>query len=69
MLICFPSYFVTGIASAPEYFQNRMEMEVTDGLEGVAYHMDDVLVQAGLKKSMIAFYMLCCRESSMLESH
>ncbi|KAL6455308.1 hypothetical protein MHYP_G00362590 [Metynnis hypsauchen] len=33
-----------GIASAPEHFQNRMVTEVTEGLEGVVYHMDDVLV-------------------------
>lgn len=33
-----------GIASAPEHFQNRMVTEVTEGLEGVVCHMDDVLV-------------------------
>lgn len=33
-----------GIASAPEHFQNLMVTEVTDGLEGVVCHMDDVLV-------------------------
>uniref|UniRef100_A0A3B1J669 ribonuclease H n=1 Tax=Astyanax mexicanus TaxID=7994 RepID=A0A3B1J669_ASTMX len=33
-----------GIASAPEHFQNRMATEVTEGLEGVVCHMDDVLV-------------------------
>lgn len=33
-----------GIASAPEHFQNRMVTEVTDGMEGVVCHMDDVLV-------------------------
>lgn len=33
-----------GIASAPEHFQNRMATEVTDGLQGVVCHMDDVLV-------------------------
>ncbi|XP_034075852.1 uncharacterized protein K02A2.6-like [Gymnodraco acuticeps] len=33
-----------GIASAPEHFQNRMTTEVTEGLEGVFCHMDDVLV-------------------------
>uniref|UniRef100_A0A8C7WMF3 Gypsy retrotransposon integrase-like protein 1 n=2 Tax=Oryzias sinensis TaxID=183150 RepID=A0A8C7WMF3_9TELE len=32
-----------GIASAPEHFQNRMS-EVTNSLEGVVCHMDDVLV-------------------------
>ena len=33
-----------GIASAPEHFQNRMVTEVTEGLEGVVCHIDDVLV-------------------------
>ena len=33
-----------GIASAPEHFQNRMVTEVTEGLEGVVCHMDDVLI-------------------------
>ncbi|XP_051916322.1 uncharacterized protein K02A2.6-like [Hippocampus zosterae] len=33
-----------GIASAPEHFQNRMATEVTEGLEGVVCHMDDVLI-------------------------
>ncbi|XP_060798261.1 uncharacterized protein K02A2.6-like [Neoarius graeffei] len=33
-----------GIASTPEHFQNRMVTEVTDGLQGVVCHMDDVLV-------------------------
>lgn len=33
-----------GISSAPEHFQNRMVTEVTEGLEGVACHMDDVLI-------------------------
>ncbi len=32
------------IASAPEHFQNRMVTEVTEGLEGVVCHIDDVLV-------------------------
>lgn len=32
-----------GIASAPEHFQNRM-MKVTEGLEGVVRHMDNVLI-------------------------
>lgn len=32
-----------GIASAPEHFQNRM-VKVTEGLEGVVCHMDDVLI-------------------------
>ena len=32
-----------GIASAPEHFQNRMT-QVTEGLEGVVCHMDDLLV-------------------------
>lgn len=33
-----------GIASAPEHFQNRMVTEVTEGLDGVVCHMDDILV-------------------------
>ena len=33
-----------GIASAPEHFQNRMVTQVTEGLEGVVCHMDDLLV-------------------------
>lgn len=33
-----------GIASAPEHFQNRMVTEVTEGLDGVVCHMDDVLM-------------------------
>lgn len=33
-----------GIASAPEHFLNRMTTEVTEGLEGVVCHMDNVLV-------------------------
>lgn len=33
-----------GIASAPEHFQNRMVTEVTEGLDGVVCHMDDVLL-------------------------
>lgn len=33
-----------GIASAPEHFQNRMVTEVTESLEGVVCHMDDVLI-------------------------
>lgn len=32
------------IASAPEHFQNRMMSKVTEGLEGVVCHIDDVLV-------------------------
>lgn len=30
--------------SAPEHFQNQMATEVTEGLEGVICHMDDLLV-------------------------
>ena len=33
-----------GIASAPEHFQNRMTIEVTEGLTGTVSHIDDVLV-------------------------
>ena len=33
-----------GIASAPEHFQNRMVTEVTERLEDVVCHIDDVLV-------------------------
>ncbi|KAJ8356774.1 hypothetical protein SKAU_G00195680 [Synaphobranchus kaupii] len=33
-----------GINSVPEHFQNRMVTEVTEGLQGVMCHMDDVLV-------------------------
>ena len=32
-----------GISSAPEYFQKRMDKELT-GLQGVLCHMDDILV-------------------------
>ena len=32
-----------GISSAPEYFQKRMDKELS-GLQGVLYHMDDILV-------------------------
>ncbi|XP_061920402.1 uncharacterized protein K02A2.6-like [Entelurus aequoreus] len=39
-----------GIASAPEHFQNRMVTEVTEGLEGVVCHMDDVLVWGRTQK-------------------
>uniref|UniRef100_A0A3B3DHQ9 ribonuclease H n=1 Tax=Oryzias melastigma TaxID=30732 RepID=A0A3B3DHQ9_ORYME len=33
-----------GIASAPEHFQKMMVTEVTNGLEGVLCHMDDILM-------------------------
>ncbi|KAL7839528.1 hypothetical protein SRHO_G00261860 [Serrasalmus rhombeus] len=33
-----------GITCAQEHFQNRMATEVTDDLEGIVCHMDDVLV-------------------------
>ncbi|KAI2645074.1 Retrovirus-related Pol polyprotein [Labeo rohita] len=36
-----------GIASAPEHFQNHMVTEVTNGLDRVVCHMDDVLVWGG----------------------
>lgn len=47
-IMLFGHYFLNhlpfGIASAPENFQNHMATEVTEGLDGVVCHMDDVLV-------------------------
>ncbi|KAL2098368.1 hypothetical protein ACEWY4_007575 [Coilia grayii] len=37
-----------GISSAPEHFQNRM-VKVTEGLEGVICHMDDVLIWGSMQ--------------------
>lgn len=39
-----------GIASAPEHFQNRMVTQVTEGLEGVVCHMDDLLVWGSMQE-------------------
>lgn len=49
-----------GISSAhcPEHFQ-CMITEVTEGLEGLIYHIDDLLVWGKTWESMMLDFMLC----------
>lgn len=40
-------------------FQNRMTTEVTEGLEGVVCHMDDVFIWGAHRENMITAFMQC----------